>query len=166
MAVPAKCGNWCRNILTRLVQHSLSLLQSAAHSKSSFHQDTKTGGGEFKGQSNLVSQIRQGTLDTLTFVSLSDEVKDWNNRLLKFSHCTPLSYFWKMLSRCYCPITRHQHEGWSSFLFTLSSGYSAVYVETLILGKFRVSHIIGLRHKNESTTSLIYLVVILWYLHI
>lgn len=32
-AVPTKCENWCRNILTRLVQHSFSLLQSTACSK-------------------------------------------------------------------------------------------------------------------------------------
>lgn len=63
-AVPTKCGSWCRSILTRLVQHSFSLLQSTARSKSSSHQDTKTGGGEFKGQRVLVSQIRQGTFYT------------------------------------------------------------------------------------------------------
>lgn len=41
MAVPARCGSWCRSILTRLVQHSFSLLQSTVCSKSSLHQGSR-----------------------------------------------------------------------------------------------------------------------------
>lgn len=97
------------------MQHSFSLLQSTARSKSSFHQDTKTGGGEFKGQSDLVSQIRQGIHYTLAFASLSNEAKDTYAVLSKFSHHVPLQYLPELLNLCYYATMQHHNMGQTIF---------------------------------------------------
>lgn len=71
-AVPAKCGNWCRNILTRLVQHCFSLLQSTACSKNAIHQHTTRRGVGYSRPRVIVA------LDT---------EEDWNKTVMLHSVC-------------------------------------------------------------------------------
>lgn len=100
-AVPTKCGSWCRSILTRLVQHSFSLLQSTACSKSSFHQDTKTGGGEFKGQRLSVPNKAKNTL----YTSICQSV--WCRIIHIFTTHSRTIYF---VLFCYNPVGKHGTE--------------------------------------------------------